>query len=287
MPSLRAAAASAGLGVVHAAVLLAAAVALGYPIGPSQYPLVGLLWRYGGLVVVAALPAWLWLRHRLVLPSVALVLTSGYVLGMELSPPGPTFRDAAELERLSEPTGILVVEDGLYVVRYMTNASVWTVGFLLVGAVEHVVRTRWTRLPAVQDPVAWLATPGRRRRAAAVAAGVGALHAAVMLWFSLRLGLSASAEQGWALYAASTAGMWLLGAVPTYLLVRHAMVGPAALFALLVLNDVRAEFTATVDDPHALYFGAWFLFLVPLLVVAGGEAGIRWLLGTRDRAGRG
>lgn len=284
MPSRRAAAASLGLGVVHAGVLLAAAAALGYRIGPSRYPLVGLLWRYGGLVVVAALPAWLWLRHRLVLPSVALVLTSGYVLGMELSPPGPTFRDVAELERLPEPTGILVVENGLYVVRYMTSASVWTVGFLLVGAVEHVVRTRWVWLPSVRDPSPWLATPGPRRRAVAVAAGVGALHAAVMLWFSLRLGLSSSADPAWALYAASTAGMWLLGAVPTYLLVRHGLVGPAALFALMVLNDVRTAFTATVDDPHALYFGAWFLFLVPLLVVAGGEAGIRWFLAARDRA---
>jgi hypothetical protein len=287
MPSRRAAAASAGLGVVHAALLLVAAVALGYPIGPSQYSLVGLLWRYGGLVVVAALPAWLWLRHRLVLPSAALVLTSGYVLGMELTPPGPTFRDVAELEGLPEPTGILVVENGLYVVRYMVNASVWTVGFLLVGVVEHVARTRWRRLPPVRDPSPYLATPAPRRRAAAVAAGVGALHAAVMVWFSLRLGLSASGGLWWAQYAASTAGMWLLGAVPTYLLVRHAFVGPAALFALMVLNDVRTEFTATVDDPHALYFGAWFLFLVPLLVVAGGEAGLRWLLATRDGAGGG
>ena len=146
-------------GVVHAAVLVGVALGLGYTVGPTAYTPLGVVWRYGGLVVVAALPTWLALRYRLVLPFLALNVTTGYVLGVELSPPGPTFRDLAELERLAEPTGIVVVEDGLYVVRYMVDASVWAVGFLLTGLVEHVVRTTWPLLPAVRGPSRWLSVP--------------------------------------------------------------------------------------------------------------------------------
>lgn len=268
-------------GLVHAAVLLTVAVSLGYSVGPANYPPVGLLWRYGGLVLVAAVPVWLAVRYRLVAPLVALVLVTGYVLGMELTPPGPTFRDLAELEGLPEPTGIVVVENGLYVVRYMVNASVWTVGFLLVGLVEYVVRTAWRVLPSAA-PVRWLSAPASRRRAGTVAAAGGLLHAAVMTWFAARLGVSVSGGfEPW-LFLFGVVGMWLLAAVPIYLLVRQLLVGPAALLALLVLFDARAEFTASVEDPHALYFGGWFLFLAVLLVVAGVEYGLHRL----DLSGR-
>jgi len=59
------------LGVVHAGVLLLVATRLGYPVGPSDYSLVGIGWRYGGLVVVAAVPVWLALRYTLVTPVCA------------------------------------------------------------------------------------------------------------------------------------------------------------------------------------------------------------------------
>ena len=114
MPSRRAVGFSLAIGVIHAAGVLLVALSLGYSIGPSQYSLGGLLWRYGGLVVVAAVPVWLAVRFHLVTPVLALVLTTAYVLGVALTPPGPTFRDVAELERLAEPTGIIVVENGLY-----------------------------------------------------------------------------------------------------------------------------------------------------------------------------
>jgi hypothetical protein len=55
---------------------------------------------------------WLALGYTLVTPVCALVLTTGYVLGVALSPPRPTFRDVTELERLSEPAGTVVVESG-------------------------------------------------------------------------------------------------------------------------------------------------------------------------------
>jgi hypothetical protein len=107
------------------------------------YSLVGIGWRYGGLVVVAAVPVWLALRDTPVTPSCALTLTFGYALGMGLSPPGSTFWDAADLERLSEPTGVVVVENDLYIVWYMLDASVWTVGFVFLSFAEYIVRLEW------------------------------------------------------------------------------------------------------------------------------------------------
>jgi hypothetical protein len=275
MPSGRPLAVSLVVGVVHTAGLLAVALHLGYAVGPTAYSLPGAVWRYGGLVVVATLPVWLAMRYRLVTPLVALVLTTGYVVGMELTPPGPTFRDVAELERLAEPTGITVVEDGLYIVRYMVNASVWTVGFLFSALVEYVVRSTWHVLPAVGRTAPDLSIPASRRRAAAVAAAGGVLHAAVMVWFAARLGVTVSGGWEWALYLYGAAGMWVLAAIPLYLLVRHRLVAPATLLALFVLLDARAEFTASVEDPHALYFGGWFLYLGVLLVAGGVEYGLR------------
>lgn len=275
MPSSRAGIISLFAGLVHVSVLLGVALGLGYSIGPSEYTVLGLSWRYGGLVVVAALPVWLALRYHIVTPLVALVLTTGYVLGMELTPPGPTFRDVAELEGLDEPTGITVVENGLYIVRYMVNASVWTVGFLFVGLVEYVARSAWDWLPAMPPWRPQLSIPASRREAILVATVAGVLHAVAMVGFAARLGVTISGGVGWLLYAFSTLGMWVLAAIPVYLLVRYRLVAPTTLLAGFVLLDVRAEFTPGADDPHALYFGAWFLFLGILLVAAALEYGVR------------
>jgi hypothetical protein len=277
MPSRRAAGLSLTIGVVHAVGLLLVADSLGYSVGPSQYSFAGLVWRYGGLVVVAAVPVWLAIRFRLAVPLIALTLATASVLGMELTPPGPTFRDVAELERLAEPTGITVVENGLYIVRYMVDASVWTVGFLFLGHVEYVVRHAWTRLPSVPESIPWLSTPAPRRRAVAIAASGGLLHAAVMVWYAVRLGVTMSGGLEWLLYLFGAVGMWILAAIPLYLLVRHRLVSPATLLTGFVLLDVSAGFTASVEDPHALYFGGWFLYLGILLVVAGVEYVLRRL----------
>ena len=265
------------VGVAHATLVLTVALHLGYDVAPSAYSPLGVGWRYGGLVVVAAVPAWLALRARLLSPLFALLLTTGYVLWMELTPPGPTFRDVAELERLAEPTGITVVENGLYIVRYMVNASVWTVGFLFVGLVEYVVRHTWTRLPSVPESIPWLSTPAPRRRAIAIASSGGLLHAAVMVWYASRLGVTMSGGFEWLLYLFGAVGMWVLATIPLYFLVRHRLVAPATLLTLFVLIDVHAAFTASVEDPHALYFGGWVLYLGILLVVAGIEYGLRRL----------
>lgn len=277
MTSRRYALLSLFIGLLHASGFLVVALNLGYTVGPTEYSLLGLGWRYGGLVVVAALPVWLAVRYRIVTPFVALVLTTAYVLGMELTPPGPTFRDIAELERLDEPTGMMVVENGLYIVRYMVNASVWTVGFLFLGIIEYTVRTIWDWLPAVPVSGSWLSLPASRRQAAIVATAGGLLHMVVMVWFALRLGVTVSGDFGWPLFVISTVGMWVLAAVPLYLLTRHRLVAPATLLTAFILLDAQAEFTASVDDPHALYFGGWFFYLGILLVAAGIEYGLRRL----------
>lgn len=275
MPATRTLAVGALAGVVHATVLLVVAHALGYDVGPANYGPLGLLWRYGGLVLVAAVPVSLLARHRLVAPVLAFGATTGYVLWLELTPPGPTFVDVAELERLAEPTGITVVQNGLYVVSYMVDASVWLFGFCLLGLVECVLRTTWDRLPPVREPPAWLSVPVPRRRAVAVAAAAGLVHAAVMTWFAHRLGVALTGAPRWPFYLYGAVGMWLLAAVPVFLLVRRRLVAPALLLAAAVLLDVRAEFAASVDGPHALYFGAWFLSLAIVLVAAGVEYGLR------------
>lgn len=281
MPETRPVVAALLAGVVHAAVLLVVALHLGYGVVLETSSTVELARGVAGLVVVAAVPVWLALRHRVVAPLLALVLTSGYVLGAELAPPGPTFRDVADLERLSEPTGIVVVENGLYVVRYMANASVWTVGFLFVGLLEYAVRDACDRLPPVRTPRWWLSIPATRRRAAAVATVGGLLHAVVMVGFAHRLGVTfAGGSDGW-FYAFAAVGMVMLAAIPLYLLVRERLVAPAATLTALLLLDVRAEFTASVDGPHALYFGAWFVFLAVVLAAGAVEYGLRRVGGSR------
>jgi hypothetical protein len=98
-----------------------------------------------------------------------------------------------------------------------------------------------------------------------------------MVWYAVRLGVTLSGGLGWLLYPFGAVGMWVLATVPLYLLVRYRLIAPAALLTVFVLIDVRAAFTASVEDPHALYFGGWFLHLGLLLVAAGVEYGLRRL----------
>jgi hypothetical protein len=275
VPSRRYLPVSLLVGTLHASVLVLVALELGYSVGPSAYSVVGATWRYGGLGLVAAVPVWLGLRYRLVAPVAGLAVTTGYVLRAELLLPGPVFRDLAELERLAEPTGIIVVENGLYIVRYATNASVWVLGFVLLGLLEYAVRTRWARLPAVSPEIPWLSIPAPRRRAAGVAAAGGLLHTVVMVWFAGRLGVTVSGGLEPLLYLYGTVGMWLLGVTPVYLLVRRRLLAPVTLLTVFVLRDAQTAFAASPDDPHAFYFAAWFVFLGLVLAAGGIEYGCR------------
>lgn len=74
-----------------------------------------------------------------------------------------------------------------------------------------------------------------------------------MVWFAQRVGVTATGDYVWVLYAASMLGMWVPPAVPHYLLVWHRLVVPATLLTGFIFLNVRAEFTASVEDAHALY----------------------------------
>ncbi|WP_380676559.1 hypothetical protein [Salinigranum sp. GCM10025319] len=171
----------------------------------------------------------------------------------------------------------MVVENGLYIVRYMINASVWTVGFVFLGLVEYVCRLSWRWVPSIPTPLQWVTLPASRQRATTIATAGGLLHAGVMVWFAVRLGVTATGGFEVLLYLYGTVGMWLLAAVPLYLLLRHRLVSPAAFLAVFVLVDARAEFVTGVDDPHAFYVGAWFVFFGVILVVGSIEFGLRRL----------
>lgn len=257
------------VGIGHAAVVLGVALEYGYDVGPAAYSVGGVLWRYGGLVVLGALPAWLALDARLVTPALLVGVLAGLALYAELTPPPPVFRDIAELEPgVDEPTGITVVENGLSLVKYLRAWYVWTASAALLGFWEAVVRTRfqWLRAPArVCDP------PSTTRSALLVAAAVGVIHAAASLGFGLDLGLNASL----ATWLWMGVGAVLLLALPAVLLVRRDLATPMAVATLFLVNSVHSQQYAGPGDPHALYLGAWFVFLGIALLPGGVEYGIR------------
>ncbi|MFB6079107.1 MAG: hypothetical protein ABEJ80_09030 [Halarchaeum sp.] len=279
----RRALASGAVGVLHALALLALAARLGYDVGPAAGP-VAFATRVVELALVAAVPAWLALRYRLLAPLLALCVASAAVAGLELAPPGPTFRDVAELERLAHPTGVTVVENGLYVLRYAVSAPVWALGLLGVGALEADARDRSARLPAALDPPAWLSPPVSRRPAARVAAGAGVLHAAVSVWFAVELGVALAGGSTLLLYAWGAAGAFVLAAAPVYAYCRGRLVAPLAGLVAFVCWDAAASLTVTVEDPHALYFGGWFLPLAVLCALGVVEYALRALARLDGRA---
>jgi len=273
MSSTRRVLLSLGLGVLYALGLFVLASRLGYAVGPSEHSLIEFGWHYGGLVAAAAFPIWSALRYRLLTPLVALIAVTGYVVGMELLAPGPTFHDIAELEGLAEPTGIIVVENGLYVVRYASYASVWLVGFAGLAVLEGTARTTWTRLPS--PPEQPLRLVGGRQHTRLIAVASGLVYVVVMTWFAVRLNVVLAGGRTLLLYAFGGVGMWALGSLPLYFLGRYRLFAPLALATLFTFADVAAEFTASVESPHALYFGGWFLPLGLIFLAGGLEAVIR------------
>jgi hypothetical protein len=259
------------VGIAHAAVVLGVALRYGYEVGPSAYSVEGVLWRYGGLVALGALAAWLALELHLVVPLVLVSLLAGLALHAELTPPDPVFRDVAELEpSIDEPTGFTVVENGLYLVKYLSAWYVWTAGAALAGMWEYLVRSRREWFPA--PPQRW-AVPSTVRTAALVAAGTGAIHAAASLGFGFTRGINAPPL----LWLWMGVGGILLLAVPAYLLVRHDLVTPMGVAVLMLVNSVYSQQYAGPGDPHALYLWAWVVFLGIALLPGGIEYGIRRL----------
>lgn len=272
------------VGLVHAAVVVVVAAQYGWDFGPiianRALPPSTLVWRYGGLVLLGAVPAWLALSDRLVSPLLVVAVLAGYAIGMEITPPDPTFMDVAEIEPgIDEPTGHTVVQDGLYVIKYTEAWYVWFVGAVLAGLWEHVARARSGRVP---DPGGWSRLSGisritSREGAVRIALAAGGLHAAASLGYATGWGIAGSIP----LFVWGLVGGVALLAVPTYLLVRYGLVWPLPVAIVLFLNSVHSQaYVAGPGDPHALYVGAWFFFLGLPLLVAGGEFGARKFLGS-------
>lgn len=259
------------VGIAHAALVLGVALRYGYDVGPSAYPVWGVVWRYGGLIALGALPAWLALEFRLLAPLVLVGALAGLALHAELTPPDPVFRDVAELEPgVDGPTGYTVIENGLYLVKYLSAWYVWTAGAVLAGLWESVVRNRFEWLPA---PTHRWSVPSTTRSALLVAGTVGAIHAAAALGFGFARGLSAP-SLAWVWMAI---GAVLTLAVPAYLLARYDLATPMAVAVVFFVNSVRSQQYAGPGDPHALYLWAWFVFLGIALVPGLIEFGIRRL----------
>lgn len=243
-----------GGGLVHAGLVLGVALRFGYDVGPAAYPPHILVWQYGGLVVLGAVPIWLALEDRLFLPIVLITVLAGAAFYAELTPPGPTFRDVAELEpSVDGPTGITVVENGLHLVKYAGPWYVWTIGAGLLGAAEHAVRARSQWLPA---PGLELPRTGSAVQAGLLGLAIGVVHAGASVGYARRWGIGTdSLTVSWMLV-----GGTLMVGVPVYLLVRHGLVVPTAIAAILFVNSVHSQQYAGPGDPHGLYAGAWFVF---------------------------
>lgn len=257
-------------GVCHAALIIGVALRFGYDVGPSAYTPGDVVWRYGGLIVLGALPVWLAVKGRLLVPLTVVAVFAGFALFMELTPPDPTFRDVAELEGVDGPTGYTVVENGLYLVKYTSAWYVWTAGAIVGGLWEHVVRTRSTWLPNPRWNILFCDDVDN---ALLIAAAAGGVHAAASLGYAWGGGMLDTPI----LVAWAVVGSVSTMAIPVYVLIRYDLSWPTAVAVVFVLNSVHSQQYAGPADPHALYVGGWFVFVGLSLVVGTVEYGLRRL----------
>lgn len=260
------------VGVAHAAAVYWVAWSLGYPVGLDHYGLAGVLWRYGGLVVTGALPAYLLARYRVVVPALVLVGVAGFVCFAELTPPGPVFENYH---------GHLVVEDGLYAVTYSRAWYAWASAALFAGVAEYGARSYLAPLPDPPVPVGGRRLPLARRPALAAAGGFGLVHAAAMVPYAFAVDVSNLTPLVVAWIALGAA---VLAGTVGYVLVRHRLQAPFALFAVDLLLVLRADFRAAPDGPLPIYVVGWFAFLGIFLAAGVVEYGLR-IAGRRFRAG--
>lgn len=120
------------------------------------------------------------------------------------------------------------------------------------------------------------------RFAAQVAFTVGTLYAGGLVTYAFVFagyeftgeGLSVVWVPMWTLV-----GLFLLGSVPVYLLLRYSLVLPAAVLLLDLVVVVRAELRPTPGDPLGFQFIAWFLPFGVALLAGGVEYLVRSYLG--------
>jgi len=272
LPSSRRGAAAVALaaGVVHAAGVAWVVATLAYPIDTLGTVYGGTPGAVAGLVLLAGLPAYLLVRHRLVVPAAGGLTWLGWILWRAVATPRPEFSTRA---------GYTIVEGTRYVDPYVNGWYVWLGVLLLVGLVEAVVRTdrSWLPSPAAGEDLAWWI---RREWSTALRAGgvVAAAHVATILGLAAESGYFAPngfLPSPWYLGLATLAwillGLTLLGAIPAAALVRYRVVAPAVGLAYLVARGGWRQQLALPHDPLPIYLVGWFFFLALLLALGGLE----------------
>lgn len=262
------------IGGIHAAAIAGVVARLDYPVKTFEYVPGGVPGAAIGLVAVVAVPAFVVLRYRLVLPIVAAVAGVVWPVYQELTTPAPEF---------STLGGYTIIDGTRYVDAYVNGWYVWLLAYLLVGLAEYVVRSDHE----------WLSSPVRTERleqwvrrahlpAIRLATVVAVAHVAVFLLLASDSGyfapdgfLPSPWYVGLGVLAWTVLGLLAVGGLPTYLLVRTRLVAPTVVFAWLVRETGWVQNIPLPDDSLPVYFIGWFFFAGILLAVGGVEYGLR------------
>jgi hypothetical protein len=116
------------------------------------------------------------------------------------------------------------------------------------------------------------------RPAVAVSVACGLAHAVGLLAFAfLSQGYEFTGEGVWSLLVPvwTVVGLFLLAAIPVYLLVQQSLVVPTAVVCLNLALAVRAELSIGPGDPLGLQFVAWVVPLGVALLLGGVEYLVR------------
>lgn len=264
------------VGLVHAAAIAALVARLDYPIDALATAPGGRVGAVFGLVALLAVPAFVAVRQRLLLPLATVLLVGGWSVGRELTTPPPAF---------STLGGHPVVSGARYVDGYVDAWYVWLFAALLLGLAESVARVAHDRLP----------TPGRSAwldrlldgdgRLAFVAVGVA--HGGVFLGLAADWGyfapggfLPAPWYVGLGVLGWTLLGLLTIGGVPALLLARWRLVTPTVGLAWLAWRTGWLQQLPLPDDPLPVYFLGWFVFAGVLAGLGGleyaGRRAWRW-----------
>lgn len=249
-------------GVVQAVLVAWVLSRLGYPVGMTAETPLALVWGYGGLVILGAVPVWASLRYRMVTPAALLVLFAVVAFALELTPPAPSF------QRIGET---LIVTDGLYLIKYRGAWVNWLLAAMLGGLVEYGVRTAVASLPDPSVDLVDGGLPVDRGTAIEVGLAVGIVHSTVVIGAALGSGFDAHPATAPVIIA----GTVLLAGIPTTLLLGERLLAPLAAFVPILVGVTVRQSGAPASEGLAVPLVGWYALLAGLLVLAGIECGLR------------
>ncbi|MCD2200876.1 hypothetical protein LPA44_13370 [Halobacterium sp. KA-4] len=115
-----------------------------------------------------------------------------------------------------------------------------------------------------------------RGRQIAVAVVVGFVNLGLLLWYgevvlNLSGGPYVSRLNFVATWSFWIGGLWVMGALPTYLAVRNRLLSPLLLTGLFTGYCFWDSFSTSMESFTPLYYGVWPFFLTIILLVGGVE----------------